>query len=189
MRTLLNTYDMNLPEYIFYTGVPGSRWSGIAQEIKSLGQYNCTDRAPHRIYKHGDFSGHCDAYFGTGMEFDTSLEQANLNRPFSSWGNSAGCKLLMSHEWCYHFDEIIKRYPTAWIQLVYRPDQESFDWWKQAGGFDITYPNYDWYVDDAGMKQRIQEQNQLILDFGQQHMLKWNQHHKHEDIFIAMYKP
>ena len=55
-----------LPEYIFYTGVPGSRWSGIAQDIKSSGGYDCTDRADHRVYTHGEFNGHCDAYFGTG---------------------------------------------------------------------------------------------------------------------------
>ena len=50
-----------LPEYIFFTGVPGSRWSGIAQEIKSQPGYNTTDRAEHRVYKHGDFSGHMDS--------------------------------------------------------------------------------------------------------------------------------
>ena len=38
-----------LPEYIFFTGVPGSRWSGIAQEIKSQPGYNTTDRAEHQI--------------------------------------------------------------------------------------------------------------------------------------------
>jgi len=174
-----------LPEYIFFTGVPGSRWSGIAQEIKLDSAYNTSDRADHRIYKHGEYSGHCDAYFGTGMEFDTSLDKANLDSPFAQ---DAGCKLLMSHEWPYHFDEIIERYPQAWIQLIYRPDQASFDWWKQAGGFNITYPNYDWYENDAGMKQRIQEQNQLILDFGQKHMLQWKQHHSHCDIFIGTYR-
>ena len=46
-----------LPEYIFYTGVPGSRWSGIAQDIKSSGGYDCTDRADHRVYTHGEFKG------------------------------------------------------------------------------------------------------------------------------------
>jgi len=121
-----------LPEYIFFTGVPGSRWSGIAQEIKSQPGYNTTDRAEHAIQ---------DAY------------------------------------------------PLAWIQLVYRPDWASFLWWKKAGGFDITYPNYDWYETDYLMTKRIEEQNKLILDFGQKHSVQWIQHHKHSDIFIGTYKP
>ena len=147
-----------LPNMIFFTGVPGSRWSGIAKEIKSSGQYDCTDRAAHREYKHHDKIG-------------------------------PGTKLLMSHEWPYHFDNIMERYPDAWIQLVYRPDWASFLWWKQAGGFNITYPNYDWYETDYLMTNRIQEQNELILDFGQKHSVQWLQHYKHSDIFIGTYKP
>ena len=175
-----------LPEYIFFTGVPGSRWSGIAQEIKSQPGYNTTDRADHRVYKHGDFSGHMDAYYGTGMEFDCSLDRTNLDAPYT---DKTGCKLLMSHEWPYYFDEIQDAYPLAWIQLIYRPDWASFIWWKQAGGFDITYPNYDWYETDYWMTKRIEEQNNLILDFAQKHSVQWLQHHKHSDIFIGTYKP
>jgi len=190
VRTLLNTYDMNLPEYIFYTGVPGSRWSGIAQEIKNNKGYNTTDRNDRRVYKHGDFSGHCDAYFGTGMEFPANpavggLDKHNLDAPYAQ---NVGCKLLMSHEWPYYFNEIQARYPDAWIQLVYRPDWASFLWWKQAGGFNITYPNYDWYETDYLMTKRIEEQNQLILDFGRKHSVQWKQHPTHSDIFIARYK-
>ena len=88
-----------LPEYIFFTGVPGSRWSGIAKEIKSSGQYNCTDRAEHRAYSHQDKVGHTEAYYGTGMEFDCSLDRTNLDAPYTS---DEGCKLLMSHEWPYY---------------------------------------------------------------------------------------
>ena len=43
-----------LPEMIFFTGVPGSRWSGIAQEIKQNPRYNKTDRTPDRKYLHGE---------------------------------------------------------------------------------------------------------------------------------------
>ena len=60
------------------------------------------------------------------MEFDCSLDQANLNRPFGDWSTSAGCKLLMSHEWPYHFEEITQRYSDAWVQLIYRPDLQAF---------------------------------------------------------------
>ena len=95
---------------VFFTGVPGSRWSGIAQRLKQDFAYNISDRAPHRIYNynHGEFTGHMDSYFGTGMEFDTNLDYRNLTSPFE---NTNGTLLLLSHEWPYHFDEIIERYP------------------------------------------------------------------------------
>ena len=173
-----------LPELIFFTGVPGSRWSGIAQEIKQDPAYDTTDRAPHRIYRHGEFSGHKDAYFGTGMEFDCSLFASNLYAPFSG----TGTKLLMSHEWPYYFSDIQYQYPDAWIQLIYRADKPSLDWWLQAGGFTITYPNYEWYENIDIMWKRICEQNQLILDFAQKYKLQWTQHHIHSDIFVTTYK-
>ena len=177
-----------LPDKIFFTGVPGSRWSGIAQEMKKLPGFNSTDRAIHRVYTHNEYSGHKDAYFGTGMEFSTSLHPSNLNAPFTNWDRAAGCKLLMSHEWPYHFDKIQNTYPTAWIHLIYRNDLKSFLWWKQAGGFSITYPNYDWYKDDETMMARIEEINDLILSFAQKHSLSWTQHPTHKDIFITTYK-
>ena len=54
---------MNLPKRIFFTGVPGSKWSGIAQTIEALDGFNTTDRWNHREYKHSGFSGHVGAYF------------------------------------------------------------------------------------------------------------------------------
>ena len=177
---------MTLPEYIFFTGVPGSRWSGIAKEIKSSNNYNCTDRAAHRAYQHHSKIGHTEAYYGTGMEFDCSLNRSNLDAPYTE---NSGCKLLMSHEWPYYFEQIQDAYPLAWIQLIYRPDWPSFLWWKQAGGFDITYPNYDWYESDYLMSYRFQEQNKLILDFAQKNSVQWKQHHKHNDIFVGTHRP
>ncbi len=177
-----------LPKYIFFTGVPGSRWSGIAGEIKQDPQYDTSDRAEHRIYKHHGFSGHKEAYFGTGMEFSCSLDESNLCAPFSS-NTTTLTKLLMSHEWPYYFDEIVERYPDAPITLVYRNNQASMDWWLEAGGFNITYPNYEFYCDATGMWEQIEKQNKLILDFAQKHVLQWKQHHIHSDIFIGVYKP
>ena len=104
--------------------------------------------------------------------------------PFSG----EGTKLLLSHEWPYYFKDIQELYPDAWIQLIYRPNQPSMDWWLQAGGFTITYPNYDFYVDIDGMWDKICEQNKLILDFAHKNKLQWLQHHKHTDIFITTYK-
>jgi hypothetical protein len=178
--------NLILPDKIFFTGVPGSRWSGISQEIKKTPGFNTSDLNQYRNYQHSEFSGHCGAYFGTGMEFSCNLSETNLNAPFSS---SKGTKLLLSHEWPFYFSDIIDNYPNAWIQLVYRDNLESFNWWKQAGGFDIKYPNYDWFENETIMLEKIIEINKLILNFGQKHNLKWCQHHKHADVFITTFKP
>ena len=103
---------------IFFTGVPGSKWSGIAQRLKKDLGYNITDRDSHRVYSHGEYGGHVDSYFGTGMEFSVDLSIENLLAPF----DGTGIKLLMSHEWPYYFDQIIDQYPNATIKLVYRPN-------------------------------------------------------------------
>ena len=118
------------------------------------------------------------------MEFDCSLFASNLYAPFSG----EGTKLLLSHEWPYYFDEITYRFPDAWIQLIYRNNEASLQWWLEAGGFTITYPNYDWYENQDVMYEKICEQNKLILDFGQRKKLQWVQHHKYSDIFITTYK-
>ena len=68
------------------------------------------------------------------MEFDTNLDYDNLTAPFQ---DKTGTMLLMSHEWVYHFDEIMRRYPDALIQLVYRPDDPvSIGGCKRV---DLTY--------------------------------------------------
>ena len=152
-------------------GAPGSRWSGIAQNIETLPGFNVTDRDPRRQYVHHNFTGHLGAYFGTGWEFDTNLDAENLDRPFI---HTSGTRILKSHEWAYHLDEIRERYPDSWIFLVYRPDMSCYSWWHEAGGFGITYPQYlDYYKDSVNMLSEIMKQNQAIMQFAQRHDLEW----------------
>ena len=101
-----------LPNKIFFVGAPGSRWSGIAQNIETIPGFNITDRTPDKVYSHHQFSGHLGAYFGTGWEFDTSLDPENLDRPFE---HTQGTRILKSHEWAYCLDDIHRRYPKDWI--------------------------------------------------------------------------
>ena len=176
---------ITLPDKIFFCGVPGSRWSSIARELKNSGNYNLSDRASHRGYNHNGLQGHLESYFGTGMEFPCNLSEDNLLAPFT---DPAKCKLLLSHEWAYNLEKIVLKYPDDWIMLIYRENWASFLWWKKAGGFEITYPNYSWYESDYLMTKRIEEQNDLILTFAQSHNLSWKQHSKHKDIFITTYK-
>ena len=64
-----------LPNRLFFTGVPGSRWSGIAQTLEQLNGFNTSDRTPEREFSHNGFSGHKGAYFGQGMELEAHLEE------------------------------------------------------------------------------------------------------------------
>ena len=160
---------MNLPNRIFFTGVPGSKWSGIAQILESSSAFNTTDRTPEREYTHNQFSGHKGAYFGRGMEFypdPMEIDQA--------WNGGAGIKLAKSHDWAYMLDVIKPGFINDWVMLVYRPNEISNDWWHEAGGFNITYPNYSVYKDSDRMRNEIAEQNSNILQFAYRNNATWN---------------
>ena len=166
---------------IFFTGVPGSRWSGIAQEIESEGGYDISDRTPDRNYTHNKYSGHVGAYFGTGMEFPAILDTKNLDLPYKG----TGIKLHKSHEWSLILDDIADLYDRSGIILIYRPNEASLNWWLQAGGFNITYPNYDYYKNEKTMAKHIATQNDAILKFAHKHNLVWQHHQTHHDILIT----
>ena len=156
---------------IFFTGVPGSRWSGVAQILESLPNFNTTDRTHEREYNHGAYTGHRGAYFGRGMEFPAELD---LNVIDSAWMDpAAGLQVVKSHDWAYQLNELyaFTRLTGDKIMLVYRDNDASFKWWKTAGGFDISYPSYAAYLDDDTMQEEIRQQNKRIVDFGSTHSM------------------
>jgi hypothetical protein len=162
---------IKFPKRIFFTGVPGSRWSGIAQTIESLDGFNISDRTTNREYSHNGFSGHKGVYFGQLMEFDAILDAEYIDQ---AWSDSNGTKIIKSHHWAYMLDEIKIQFPNDWIMLVYRPDLSSHSWWHEAGGFNIKYPNYEWYKNSSTMLGEIIKQNACILEFAQKYDLTWN---------------
>ena len=162
---------MKLPNRIFLTGVPGSRWSGIAQTLEQLNGFNISDRTPARDYTHSQYSGHKGAYFGRGMEFDHDLNKINIEAAHLTHD---GTRLIKSHDWAYCLDQIRHEYPDDWIMLVYRPDMASYAWWHEAGGFNIKYPSYVAYKDSTTMLGEIARQNSNILQFASEHNLTWN---------------
>lgn len=162
---------IELPDRIFFTGVAGSRWSGIAQTLERLQGFNISDRTPEREFSHHNFTGHKGAYFGRGMEFEPYLDPKYLDSP---WVSAGGCRLVKSHDWAEKLQTIREMYPDDWIMLVYRPDMASYAWWFEAGGFNIEYPNYSHYKDSATMLGEIVKQNNAILNFAHKHDLTWN---------------
>lgn len=163
---------IKLPSKIFMIGAPGSRWSGIAQNIETIPEFNTSDRTTDRKYNHHNFSGHLGAYFGTGWEFDTSLNTENLNRPYTTL---EGTRILKSHEWAYNLNEIYENFTDSWIFLIHRPDLACQAWWHEAGGFGIAYPDYKpYYKNSMNMLNEIIKQNTAMLEFAQKHDLQWN---------------
>lgn len=161
---------MNLPKRIFFTGVPGSRWSGIAQILETMSGMNTSDRTPEREYDHHSYTGHKGAYFGPGMEFEPILDSDYIDQ---AWLEPGKCKLVKSHEWSYYLDKIREKFPNDWIMMIYRPDMISYAWWHEAGGFQIQYPNYTAYKNSGIMLSEIMKQNSCILEFGRQNKCKW----------------
>jgi hypothetical protein len=161
---------MNLPDRIFFTGVPGSRWSGIAQILESIPGFNISDRAPERIYDHHSYTGHIGAYFGQGMEFNPVLDPVYLDQ---AWKEPGGTRLVKSHDWAHTLSAIKKQFPNDWIMLVYRPDMVSYAWWHEAGGFQIKYPCYNEYKNSLGMLAAITQQNEEILRYACEKKSRW----------------
>jgi hypothetical protein len=133
---------MKLPKRIFFTGVPGSKWSGIAQILETMPGMNISDRSPEREYNHHNYTGHRGAYFGPQMEFESILDTDYIDKV---WTEPGKCRLIKSHEWSYYLGEIREKFPNDWIMMVYRPDMSSYAWWHEVGGFQIKYPNYTSY--------------------------------------------
>ena len=162
---------MQLPNRIFFTGVPGSRWSGIAQTLEQLEGFNTSDRTTEREYSHNQYSGHRGAYFGKGMELEPVLSSIYID---SAWTQSGGTRIVKSHDWAYNLTEVKSKFPNDWIMLVYRPDMISYAWWHEAGGFNIKYPSYTAYKDSTTMLGEIAKQNNNILEFAYENDLAWN---------------
>ena len=162
-----------LPQRIFFTGVPGSRWSGIAQILETIPGFNTSDRTPERTYDHHSYTGHVGAYFGWGMEFEPLIQAEGQEYIDQAWTEPRGCRLVKSHNWPDRFEEIERHYPDDWIMLVYRPDMASYAWWHEAGGFQIKYPCYDWYRDEADMFHEITRNNKLMLEYACKKRARW----------------
>ena len=163
-----------LPNRIFFTGVPGSRWSGVAQTLETIPGFNTSDRTPARTYAHHTYTGHQGAYFGYEMEFEPHVLWTGPEYIDQAWTEPGGTRLVKSHNWTDRFDDIEKRYPDDWIMLVYRPDMASYAWWHEAGGFQIQYPNYSWYKDSAEMLREITKQNKRILEYACKNNATWS---------------
>ncbi|GJL83553.1 MAG: hypothetical protein DHS20C01_31870 [marine bacterium B5-7] len=165
---------ITLPKFVFFTGAPGSKWSGISQVLEQHPDIDTSDRTPEREYLHSEYSGHVGAYFGPGMELEARLDADYL---LDAWGepvNHRSSRIVKSHHWAYMLEEISRKFPHDWIALVWRENGTCNDWWHRAGGFEIKYPSYSWYENDAKMNREIALQNDAIRKFAERKNLQWS---------------
>lgn len=156
-------------KYIFLAGAPGSKWSRVAKHLWLSDDIDKTDR---RDEYNNDRVSHTGAYFGPDMEygkwFDVPFDQfskeqleAEFDKPFSG----TGVRIIKSHHFAYNLEYIKRTWPDCPIIMVQREDDSCFAWWVLAGGFDITYPNYEWYSNYEIMYKQICKQNFEIKKF------------------------
>ncbi len=160
-------------KYIFVVGAPGSRWSGVAKSIYYSDQIDQSDDSQERTYYNPKNKQlmHRGAYFDPGMEFGDqlkdfdSLSKEQLIEIFDApFKDTDKVKIIKSHILAEHLDKLSKMFDDP-IVLVYRHDEDCFNWWTEAGAWNITYPNYSWYKDDENMKKQIAVQNNAIRKF------------------------
>ena len=144
--------------YILFTGAPGSKWSSVAESIYWSDSIDHTDNTNARGYKQGVVN-HVGAYWDPGMEF----ENTDWDGPFSGTGK----RIVKSHTFAHRLNTLKQSgHP---IVMVHRNDYECFNWWVEAGGFDITYPNYKYFENLDKMWDHIRSENKDIMQFVKDH--------------------
>lgn len=173
---------MNTDNIIWFTGAPGSKWSGTGNILQAIQQlrFNTSDRTPEREYTHTGPTPlarsitHTGVYFGPGHGFGEHWDRLSILDPgaitreiYKEWKDpSYGRLLTKSHFLSHHLDFIAETFPNNPIIMVFRPNEKCEQGWFGAGGWNISYPNYrPYYKDDATMKSMIAEHNRLMLEF------------------------
>lgn len=159
-------------KYIFIAGAPGSRWSSVARSIYTSSKIDNSD-SDNSYTKPGEqVPMHIGTYWDPGMEYGENFDaldtlsmeyiEEQFDRPFKE--NKNLTRIIKSHQFCKHLDFIRDIWKYSPIILVhYKNDNATEEWWYEAGGFNITYPNYQWY--NGRMREEIEIQNAAVLNF------------------------
>lgn len=142
---------------IFFTGAPGSKWSGTSVMLAKnrIVPVNISDRTPEREYDHGpNFNGvkHLGAYFGPGFEFGEYFHELYTNKYTREQvleeieraypDDQSGYIMVKCHQFVYSLDWIVENFPESKIIIVMRHPDACWDGWYGVGGIDISYPDY-----------------------------------------------
>jgi hypothetical protein len=170
-------------DLILGTAVPGSKWSGTLMTLANVIKYinnsdigqpikygrTFTDKKTGEVINY-DF--HYGTYWGPSHEYGHGFDNLKSMAKkeiidefaggFTDWTKT---KLIKSHWFVYELEYLITLFPKATIIGMYLSDDYCFKWWNFLGGWDITYPIYDWFDNDDKMKREIKIGNALILKF------------------------
>ena len=172
---------MTSNQNIWLCGIPGSRWSGIDIQLRSVLSCDRTDETPDRTMYHRAFdpndpnNGHRGSYWGPGMGCGEDWTDFNfltkdklltdINNVFSG----EGYRIIKSHFFArkFNLDFIWNNFPGDKIILVYREPQKSFAWWSEV--MDLApdhYPDYlPGYTDYNTMRDLLWKESAKITDF------------------------
>ena len=163
-------------QLIFFTGIPGSAWSRTATLLgySPLLNLNDSDRSKKREYyitRNTSWAGlinHQGSFFGSKMEFGEGWEypaergltkEAIMNDIHEAFQvHNDQNYLIKSHSIAQSLDWWIENFPNSRFVFTFRDYERSIDWWLNGGGFDITYPKYDWYEDEERMRHKAKLQ-------------------------------
>lgn len=150
-------------KYMFLTGAPGSMWSSIARLLYDGGDFDLTDQKESYTRPGGAEPMHVGHYWGP-MVYNSTV----YDRPFvGQFDDGTGIRLIKSHEMAHTLDEAARWNRYSPIIMVLRPDFDCVNWWYEAGGFDITYPDYSMYM--GRLEKEIRSQNEDIRSFIDSH--------------------
>jgi hypothetical protein len=149
-------------DLIFVTGAPGSKWSLIAQALEAASE----------VEADGTDAVGPAAEYGKELQRHGGLDRDALRAELGRSGvERRGLELVTSHVFTRDLPYLAETFPAARFVLVYRPDESCLDWWLEAGGFDMSFPDYSWYRELESMKKEIVTDNAALLDFTERHEL------------------
>lgn len=189
-------------QFEFVTGCPGSQWSNITNRVRTILSdfYDMTDSGPDRCFRipdefikhHTDYDlstlseadkyTHRGSYFGPcheyGQGFDYISENYNVAEftqecllPFSDANKSI--KQIKSHWFAYNLDWLWENFKGHHLTMVWKDPTDACAHWYNLGGWQITYPNYDWYYALGNMPQQIKKEADLVLEFADRKNIKF----------------
>ena len=174
---------------VWLCGIPGSRWSGIDIQMRSILPCDRTDETPERTFYHRAYNprdknnGHRGSYWGPGqgcgedwIDFNHLTKdkiQTDINNVFSGTGYRViKCHFLARK---FNLDYIWNNFPGDYIVLIYREPQKSFAWWSEVMDFAPDhYPDYrPGYTDYNTMRKLLWKESAKITDFAIRKGLKF----------------
>ena len=175
--------DYQGEDLIIATGAPGSRWSASLRVISFNPRINRSDEHDDFKYDQVDYDSdgnkieghgwHRGAYWGPNHKQGHTFDRLDLMskedivyefaKPYKNF--APGVKIIKSHWFAYHLPLLKEMFPRAKFIAMIQTNEFCFDWWHTVGGWDITYPHYDWYENDIRMRNQIKKENKHIRDF------------------------